>query len=118
MKVIKIVLALLFILFAAVQYNDPDPWLWIAIYGLTAGLFIANISGWYNKRVLWVLFVVGVAYSLTYIGGVIDYIGMGEPGAIIETMKAEKPYIEETREFFGMWIVIAAIGFLIKKGSN
>ncbi|MCA6079161.1 transmembrane 220 family protein [Fulvivirga sedimenti] len=118
MKAIKIILALLFLLFAVVQYNDPDPWLWIAIYGITAGLFIANIWGWYNKTVLLVFLVLGVLYSLTYLGGVIDYIGMGQPAAIVETMKAEKPYIEETREFFGMWIVIAAIWFLFKKGRN
>ena len=38
MKVINIILTLLFILFAAVQLNDPDPWLWVAIYGLVAGV--------------------------------------------------------------------------------
>jgi len=32
MKIFFATLASLFLLFAVVQYNDPDPWLWIAIY--------------------------------------------------------------------------------------
>ncbi len=116
MKVVKIILALLFTLFAFVQYNDPDPWLWIAIYGITAGLFIANLLGWYNKTVLLACLILAILYSFTYLGGVMEYVGIGEPGAIVESMKADKPYIEETREFFGMWIVIVALWFLFKKG--
>ena len=118
MKITKIVLAVLFLIFAVVQYNDPDPWLWIAIYGIVAVAFIANLSGWYNKTILLVLILAGIAYSFTYLGGVIDYIGMGQPGAIVETMKAEKPYIEETREFFGLWMAIAALIFLFRQGRR
>ncbi|MCG8388879.1 MAG: transmembrane 220 family protein, partial [Cytophagales bacterium] len=33
MKIIKLALALIFIAFAALQYNDPDPLLWMFIYG-------------------------------------------------------------------------------------
>lgn len=35
-KTLSIVFALLFILFAAFQYNDPDPQIWIPIYGFAA----------------------------------------------------------------------------------
>jgi hypothetical protein len=35
-KIVSLVLALLFALFAGFQYNDPDPWLWIGIYGYVA----------------------------------------------------------------------------------
>lgn len=42
-SVISGVLALMFVAFAVVQYNDPDPWTWVAIYGLMVGLLIANI---------------------------------------------------------------------------
>ncbi|MBL7811771.1 MAG: transmembrane 220 family protein [Bacteroidetes bacterium] len=35
----------MFISFAAVQYNDPDPWLWIPVYLIFAGL---NISLMYK----------------------------------------------------------------------
>ncbi|MEJ2004981.1 MAG: transmembrane 220 family protein [Cyclobacteriaceae bacterium] len=118
MKTLKIILAILFLIFTAVQYNDVDPWLWMFIYGLTAALFIANLTGWYNKTVLLVVLIAAVLYSFTYIGGVIDYFQVGEPGAIVESMKAEKPYIEETREFGGMWIIILSLWFLYRKGDE
>jgi len=118
MKIIKVILVLVFGLFAAVQYNDVDPWLWIFIYGLTAALFLANLFGWYNRIVILGIIIAAVLYSFTYLGGVIDYFQAGEPGAIVETMKAEKPYIEETREFGGMWLVIAALWFLYKRGNE
>jgi hypothetical protein len=118
MKIIKIILAVLFGLFAIVQYNDPDPWLWIFIYGITAVVFVANLLGWYNNILLLLLIIAAVIYSFTYIDGVIEYFGMGDPGAIVESMKVDKPYIEETREFFGMWLVIAALWFLYRKGNE
>jgi hypothetical protein len=118
MKIVKIILVVLFTLFAVVQYNDVDPWLWIFIYGFTAALFLANLMGWYNKVVILVVMIAAVLYSFTYLGGVLDYIQIGEPGAIVESMKADKPYIEETREFGGMWIVIASLLFLYLKGDE
>ena len=35
-KVIALVFGLLFVLFAAFQYNDPDPQLWVPIYSVAA----------------------------------------------------------------------------------
>jgi hypothetical protein len=32
------VMCALFLLSVAVQYNDPDPWLWMPLYGLAAAL--------------------------------------------------------------------------------
>ncbi len=40
--VISLVIALIFVGFAAVQYNDPDPITWIAIYGMMALLLLVN----------------------------------------------------------------------------
>ena len=34
--VANVVMLLCFMLAAIVQYNDPDPWAWIAIYGAAA----------------------------------------------------------------------------------
>lgn len=38
----------LFVLFAAVQYNDPDPWLWIWIYLGAAFMGFAALRGWFQ----------------------------------------------------------------------
>ena len=41
--------------------------------------------------------------------GVLDWIGKHNSGNIAETMKATKPWIEQTREFFGLLIIIISL---------
>lgn len=45
MKIISYVMALLFITAALVQYNDPDAFLWMVIYGAAAVITIFFILG-------------------------------------------------------------------------
>jgi len=110
MKVINIILTLLFILFAVVQMNDPDPWLWVAIYGLVAVVSGFAISKKYNKGVIYV----GIAICIIGIGILfpefINWVKMGTPN-IAETMKTERSYIEFVREFFGLGISLVALLF-------
>jgi Transmembrane family 220, helix len=108
MKIFNIILAAFFVLFAAVQYNDPDPWLWAPIY-----LFVAVICGFaateqYNKWAILIGLVPITVYMITYIPDFIDWIKMGMP-SIVETMKAEKSYVELTREFGGLVICVAVL---------
>ncbi len=117
-KIIKVILAILFGIFAIVQYNDVDPWLWIAIYGFVSILFILNITGWYNSRIILGLIIIAIGFSFVYVPGVIDYIQQGQPEVLIESMQAKKPYIEETREFGGIWLVILALTYLYFKGQS
>lgn len=121
MKVINIILTILFTLFAVVQYNDPDPWLWIAIYGLVAGVSGFAVYKKYSKGVVYL----GIAICVIGLGilfpELINWIKMGTPN-IAETMKTEKSYIEFTREFFGLGISLAVLVFhffqMRKQGSN
>lgn len=115
MRIIKIVLIILFLLFAAVQYNDNDPYIWIPIYGGTALMFIFNLKGWHSRPVIGLAILGLFIFSLTYIPGVREFFHHGGLGAIAESMKAETPYIEQTREFFGLWIAIVSLIFLYVK---
>lgn len=111
-KLIKILLLILFAVFAAVQWNDPDPLFWIVIYGITAALLLAHLLGYKSRLLLGLLIIAGVALSFTYIGGVVDYFAADDLGAITEKMHYDRPYIELTREFFGLWMAIGALIFL------
>ncbi|MFY0252514.1 transmembrane 220 family protein [Chitinophaga sp. 30R24] len=113
MKFLNIVLCLMFILFAGLQYNDPDPYVWMPIY-LYAALFcwLAAKRKFYRK---W--YVAGMLIYLAYAtykffdqNGVEDWFTKHHAENLAETMKATKPWIEETREFFGLFICIAALG--------
>ena len=110
MKIINIILTVLFALFAFWQFNDPDSWVWISIYGLVAVISGAAIFQKHNIIVVYV----GIAICVLGIGVLfpdfIDWIRMGTPD-IAEEMKTEKEYIEFVREFFGLIISLGALLF-------
>lgn len=110
MKILNIILTIIFVLFAIVQYNDPDPWAWIALY-----LFIAVVSGFaivgrYNRYAILGGLVVCLIWMASLIPDFINWVKMGMP-TITGSMKAEAPHIELTREFLGLVVCIAALTF-------
>ena len=112
MKAFNIIFCLLFIFFAALQYNDPDPYIWIPIYMYGAVLcWLAFRNKFYPKAYIFGI----ILYSLYAIGlffwkdGVLDWINKHNAEDIAATMKAEKPWVEETREFFGLVILIVVL---------
>lgn len=110
MKIFNLVFVMLFVLFAALQYNDPDPWLWIPIYLFAAILCWLAFRGKYYRNA----FLFGIVAYLGYAvflffdeDGVLDWITKHEAANIAGSMKAENPWIEDTREFFGLLIMVA-----------
>ncbi len=124
MKLFNIICCILFVLFAALQYNDPDPWLWIAIYGYTAVLcYLAARGKYYLKAYLAGIIVYGgyAVYKVFDRNGLLDWIQLHDAESIAATMKAERPWIEESREFFGLLILIVVLSinyFFAKKQSR
>ena len=117
MKLLNLILAALFIIFAIVQYNDPDPWLWIAIY-----LFMATITGMaafgkYQKMVIVLGLVFCLVYLVLLLPDFVDWLSSGAE-SIVGSMKAEKPHIELTREFLGLVICLATLFFHLKKARQ
>lgn len=112
MKVFNILFVVLFIIAAALQYNDPDPYIWIPIYLYGAFLCYKAMQQKYNP----VLYISGIliysAYALYLFidkTGVLSWATKHNAENIAETMKASKPWIEETREFFGLLILIIVL---------
>jgi len=112
MKIFNIFFCFVFIVFAALQYNDPDPYIWMPVYLYTAALcWLAFRNKFYTKAYVTGI-VVYAAYALYKVFdqyGLIDWIRKYHAENIAETMKAEKPWIEESREFFGLVILIAVL---------
>jgi len=114
MKITNIFLSLLFLLFAIVQYNDPDPWLWIALYSyiaLISGMAVLNIR---HKWMIGLGLIVCILWNLFLLPDFLIWLQAGAE-SIVEEMKAEKPHIELTREFLGLAICILALCFHWKK---
>jgi Transmembrane family 220, helix len=120
MKVFNIIFCLLFVVFAALQYNDPDPYLWIPIYLYAAVLcWLAARSIYFTKA-----YLLGIAFYLVYAiylvviqNGLLEWLFLHHAANIAGTMKAEQPWIEQSREFFGLiiLIVVLAINYFVAK---
>ena len=108
MKILNLALAAIFVLFAAVQYNDPDPIHWMALYLFVAGVCGFAAFGKYNKYVLWAGMAVCAVWLALTAHDFIDWIKMGEP-SIVSEMKATEPHIELTREFLGVAICLVVL---------
>lgn len=112
MKVFNIIFCFVFIVFAALQYNDPDPYLWVPIYMYTAVLcWLAARQRYFIKAYLLgiAVYAIYAIYKMVDANGLLDWIKLHHAENIAGTMKAEQPWIEETREFFGLIILIVVL---------
>lgn len=111
MKVANIVFVILFSLFAILQLNDSDPFLWVGIYLSGSLLCLLPLIGKGQPVFFWVALTFYAVYA-TYLfinpNGVLSWYKDHNAENIAQSMKAEKPWIEETREFMGLLILISA----------
>jgi len=112
MKIFNIFFCFVFVVFAALQYNDPDPYVWVPIYLYAAVLCWLAFRNKFYPGAYWLGIIVYAAYAVYKIfdrNGLLDWIEVHHAENIAETMKAEKPWIEESREFFGLLILIGVL---------
>jgi hypothetical protein len=112
MKIFNLVFTLLFIICAGLQYNDPDPYIWIPIY--LYGAVLCGLAA--RDRYYPLAYIVGIIgfslYALYFFftdNGVLDWIQEHNAENIAASMKASTPWIEDTREFFGLLILITVL---------
>jgi len=120
-KISNLIFAIIFILFAGLQYNDPDPVLWISIYLYAV---IICLMGYRNKFYP-KLCLLGIGLYTVYAAilffdktGVINWATVHHGENIASTMKAEQPWIEETREFGGLVMLIVVLLLNYLKGKK
>ena len=112
MKIFNIIWCILFIIFAGLQYNDPDPYVWMPIYLYGAACCALAARGkFYRKAYIacWCIYVPYATYKFFAHNGVLDWAINHHGQNIAETMKASRPWIEEPREFFGLLILIGVL---------
>lgn len=116
MRVVNFLLAVVFLIFAFLQINDPDPLIWILIYGAMAVVCIMAMFSFYPLRFMFILLVVYVGYSVTYFDGVSEWLRQDNKAALFDNLaKMEHWWIEEAREFLGLMIcVVVLVGYIIK----
>jgi hypothetical protein len=101
-KILGFLFAVLSIISAALQYNDPDPIIWILIWGTSA---IISLLFFFNK----------ISFIITMIAGVLSFMGFiylypsNFQGFNLKDGDAEN--IELGREAFGL-LIIALVMFM------
>lgn len=111
-KIVDIIIAVLFVLFAIVQWNDPDSLLWIIMYLLVAVVAGFSAQGTFYSYTTWIFAIVLFVSICFYIPSIILWFQDGMP-TISGSMKAESPYIELVREFFGLLISFVVVGYYV-----
>jgi hypothetical protein len=92
-----------FLLFAALQINDPDPWLWIPIYAVPALLSGLALAG---RLPRWAPFVVAPLAVLATLPLLPTGIH-ADPGKVVSDMGMHAAGVEEAREAIGLLLIAA-----------
>lgn len=97
----------LFTTAAVVQLNDPDPTLWVGLYGVGAAACALFAAGWLPR---WGAAVLATGYVL---GGLAMLLPILGPEAFYDTTGQEMMGLMETsREMMGLLIMAGWTGFL------
>jgi hypothetical protein len=119
MRIINFILAVMFLIFAFVQINDPDPVIWILIYGVMAVMCILAIFEFYPGKVIAGLLVIFILYSFAYVPGVIEWLTKDNKALLFDDIaKMQYPYIEQAREFLGLMICIGVLIFHLARAKK
>lgn len=113
MKYIHLLVAAVFALSAYWQLNDPDPYAWVAVYGVVVYVAVRAFFGELRRFVALFPALVIFAWWCTYLPNFIEWVGDGMP-SITGSMHAESLYIELTREFLGLtisWVTLAVYAY-------
>jgi len=106
-RLISLFLTLIFLLFALLQYNDPEPFFWGGVYLMVA---FFHLSAAYNKPRL-LPSIIGTVVSL--LGAISlwpsEYLG------IVDDMNTGTPQIELARESLGLAVASFSLCFLSLK---
>jgi hypothetical protein len=99
----------LFVFSAAVQYNDPDPWVWMPVYLAAAAVCIVEM----RRRTRWYIPVALVALTVLWAGTIAPRV-LGKVGFLemFSAWEMKNVGIEEEREMYGLLIVAVWMGLV------
>ena len=115
MKAANRLMAVLFAIAAAVQYNDPDPLRWIAIYGLAGLACLLALAGRLPRLAPVLVGLAALVWAATLAPGVVGQVSIGD---LFESYAMKSAPVEEGREMGGLLIVAAWMTVLAVRGAR
>lgn len=117
MKLLYLILSVMFLVFAGLQLNDPDPIHWTLCYLAIAASCAMAAFGKYPKWWLWgVTAIIGI-WMLIASPAFFRWVQGGFPN-IAGQMEDSRPIIEETREFGGLVIAFLVMLSIALRGTR
>lgn len=120
-KSIAALFTLTLLAFAALQFNDPDPVIWVIFYCICAAVPLLLLANTFIRPLFWLtLAICGIELFLTAPGAYNYYLHMDQE-PLMQSMNPDKPYIEEAREFLGAliaFILVCISALLARYGLN
>ena len=123
LKTFNVFSGLIFLACAVLQWNDPDPLLWITLYVLAAmscALVFANIKAAKFHLGLVGVYVIYAVYLFVAEDGVLSWMLDHQFESLTRSMMASAPWIENTREFGGLFIMtlVCAINLFVQRQTS
>lgn len=120
-KTIAALFAVTLLAFAALQFNDPDPVIWVTFYCICATVPLLVLANKFIRPIFWLtLAICGIELFLTAPGAYNYYLHMDQE-PLMQSMNPDKPYIEEAREFLGAliaFLLVSISALLARYGLN
>jgi uncharacterized membrane protein len=107
-------MAVLFGIAAALQYNDPDPFRWMAIYGLAGLACLLALAGRLPRTAAVVIGLAALVWAATLAPGVVGRVSFWE---LFESLAMKSEPVEEAREMGGLFLVAAWMAVLALRGA-
>jgi hypothetical protein len=101
-KAFNLLMVVLFLLAASVQLNDPDPLLWISVYGLAAAFCMAHAFGKLSASWLFAFALLTFVWALTLVP---TFWGKASLAEVFGRVDMKTEAVEVAREFGGLIIV-------------
>ncbi|MEE2776559.1 MAG: transmembrane 220 family protein [Acidobacteriota bacterium] len=99
-------------IFGALQFNDPDSFLWAALYAAAAALFAGALAGWHRPWTIGLVLLVYVGVGATVFPGFLDLLQNHSLSDLAGVMSTDRQFIEDSREFLGLVIAATALVWL------
>ena len=104
LAIVNYVMLIIFLYMVGVQYNDPDPWFWMGIYGIAAIICIFASLGRLNWGLSALVALAALGWALMLVPQVIGKVSFGE---LFSSMYMKSLVVEQAREMGGLLIVAA-----------
>ncbi len=119
-KIIHGIAAGLFLTSAVLQFNDPDPLVWIVYYAFGGIVATLLATGRRVSHGVAAFAGGGAILLLIALPGVIEFATNDDGNTLMQGMSKEYNYIEETREFGGALIALvwSAIAWFVPVKSG